>query len=121
VNAPVEVIEQRFLGHYDDGAGNQWTDEHAMSFCKDGSVNYPYLSDGMWFLTQFRRWGLLKEDVDYAGVAKSINQTKLYGEAASQLGLTVPGSPLRSSTLIDGKVWDGSNPAAYANSFTIKA
>jgi nitrate/nitrite transport system substrate-binding protein len=54
-------------------------------------------------------------------VAKSINQTKLYGEAASQLGLTVPGSPLRSSTLIDGKVWDGSNPAAYANSFTIKA
>ena len=121
VNAPVEVIEQRFLGHYDDGIGNKWTDEHPMSFCKGGSVNYPYLSDGMWFLTQFRRWGLLKEDVDYAGIAKSINQTKLYGEAASQLGLPVPGSPLRSSTLIDGKVWDGSNPAAYANSFTIKA
>ncbi|MNW12186.1 hypothetical protein D3C71_2098090 [compost metagenome] len=59
--------------------------------------------------------------MDYVSVAKSINQTKLYGEAASQLGLAVPSSPLRSSTLIDGKVWDGSNPATYANSFTIKA
>lgn len=121
VNAPVEVIEQRFLGNYDDGLGKKWTDQHAMAFCKDGSVNYPYLSDGMWFLTQFRRWGLLKEDVDYAAVAASINQTKLYTEAATQVGLAVPANALRSSTLIDGKVWDGSNPAAYASSFAIKA
>jgi nitrate/nitrite transport system substrate-binding protein len=35
--------------------------------------------------------------------------------------MSVPSSPLRSSTLIDGKVWDGSNPAAYAASFAIKA
>jgi nitrate/nitrite transport system substrate-binding protein len=28
---------------------------------------------------------------------------------------------MRSSTLMDGKVWDGSNPAAYAAGFAIKA
>jgi nitrate/nitrite transport system substrate-binding protein len=75
----------------------------------------------MWFLTQFKRWGLIKDDPDYAGLAAQVNQTKLYAEAAGALGIAVPSSPLRSSTLIDGKVWDGSNPAAYAASFAIKA
>ncbi|HLD67916.1 MAG TPA: ABC transporter substrate-binding protein [Pseudomonas sp.] len=121
VNAPVEVIEQRFLGNYDDGLGNSWQDKHAMAFCKDGTVNYPYHSDGMWFMTQFRRWGLIKEDPDYAAIAAKINQTSLYSEAASALHLPVPSSVMRSSTLLDGKVWDGSNPAAYVQSFAIKA
>jgi nitrate/nitrite transport system substrate-binding protein len=121
VNAPVQVIEPRFLAQYEDGLGNSWKDEHAMAFCKDGSVNFPYHSDGMWFLTQFKRWGLLKDAPDYAAVAAQINQTALYAEAAGALKLAVPSSPLRSSTLIDGVVWDGSNPAAYADSFAIKA
>jgi nitrate/nitrite transport system substrate-binding protein len=121
VNAPVQVIEPRFLAQYEDGLGNSWQDEHAMAFCKDGSVNFPYHSDGMWFLTQFKRWGLLKDAPDYAAVAAQINQTALYAEAAGALKLAVPSSPLRSSTLIDGVVWDGSNPAAYADSFAIKA
>ena len=92
-----------------------------MAFCREGQVNFPYHSDGMWFLTQFKRWGLLKDDPDYAAVAAQVNQTKLYSEAANALGLAVPSSPLRASTLIDGKVWDGSDPAAYARSFRLHA
>lgn len=92
-----------------------------MAFCKDGSVNFPYHSDGMWFLTQLKRWGLLKDHPDYAAVATQVNQTALYAEAAGALGLTVPSGSLRRSTLIDGVVWDGSDPTAYADSFAIKA
>ena len=121
VNAPLKVIEPRFLAQYEDGLGNSWQDEHAMAFCREGQANFPYHSDGMWFLTQFKRWGLLKEQPDYAGLAAQVNQTTLYGEAASQLGLTVPESVLRSSTLIDGQRWDGSDPAGYAQSFAIHA
>ena len=121
VNAPLKVIEPRFLAQYEDGLGNRWQDEHAMAFCREGQVNFPYHSDGMWFLTQFKRWGLLKEQPDYAGLAAQVNQTTLYGEAASQLGLAVPESVLRSSTLIDGQRWDGSDPAGYAQSFAIHA
>lgn len=121
VNAPVKVIEPRFLSHYEDGLGNSWKDDHAMAFCKDGAVNFPYHSDGMWFLTQFRRWGLLKEDPNYAAVAAGVNQVALFKEAASALNIPVPASSLRSSTLIDGKVWNGADPAAYAQSFAIKA
>lgn len=120
VNAPEEVILGRFLGQYDNGNGKKWKDEHAMRFLQDGA-SFPYYSDGMWFLTQHRRWGLLKTDVDYLGVAKQINQVDLYKQAATQLKVALPASPMRSSTLFDGKTWDGSDPKAYASSFAIKA
>ena len=58
---------------------------------------------------------------DYLGIARTVNQVELYREAATQVKVPLPASPLRSSKLIDGKVWDGSNPAAYAASFAIKA
>ena len=92
-----------------------------MRFFADGGVNFPYLSDGMWFMTQYRRWGLLADHPDYAGVARRINRTALYAEAASALGVALPSSPLRSSRLIDGVVWDGSKPAAYADAFALSA
>lgn len=121
VNAPEDVIAGRFIGDYDNGIGKKWKDPNFMKFFGDGRVNFPYLSDGMWFLTQHKRWGLLKSDPDYLGVATKINQVKLYSEAASQLGVSVPKDTLRSSKLMDGVVWDGKNPAAYAASFKIKA
>jgi len=121
VNAPEDVIGGRFVGDYDNGIGKKWKDPNYMKFYGDGAVNFPYLSDGMWFLTQHKRWGLLKSDPDYLGVATKVNQIKLYSEAASQIGVPVPKSPIRTSKLIDGVVWDGKNPAAYAASFKIKA
>ncbi|MDH0744802.1 ABC transporter substrate-binding protein [Pseudomonas sp. GD03842] len=121
VNAPVEDIEARLLGHYSDGLGHEWQDHHAVSFHRNGEVNMPYLSDGMWFMTQFRRWGLLREDPDYLAVARQVQQLDLYRQAASALSIEVPSSPLRSSQLIDGKVWDGRDPAGYARSFTLHA
>jgi len=121
VNAPEEVIAGRFVGDYDNGIGKKWKDPNFMKFFEDGRVNFPYLSDGMWFLTQHKRWGLLKSDPDYLDVATKVNQVKLYSEAASQLGISVPKDAMRSSKLMDGVVWDGKNPAAYAASFKIKA
>ncbi|WP_312478462.1 CmpA/NrtA family ABC transporter substrate-binding protein [Kosakonia cowanii] len=120
INTAVETIEGRMLGHYEDGLGKRWQDAHAMRFFNDGAVSYPWLSDGIWFLTQQKRWGLLKSDPDYLAVARQINRSELYKQAATAVGgISVPTSQMRSSTLIDGKVWDGSDPAAYANSFAI--
>ncbi|MCB4810251.1 ABC transporter substrate-binding protein [Methylovorus menthalis] len=121
VNAPEEVIEGRFLGHYDNGIGKKWEDPNYMKFFNDGKVTFPYLSDGMWFLTQHKRWGLLKADPDYLAIAKKVNRIDIYTEAAKSLGIAVPTDPMRSSKLIDGVVWDGKDPKAYANGFKIKA
>ncbi len=120
VNTDVEVIEGRILGRYEDGLGKSWQDPRPMRFFNDGAVNYPYLSDGMWFLTQHRRWGLLDADPDYAGVARAINRVDIYRQAAEAVGVAVPAAELRSATLVDGVVWDGSDPAAYAAGFAIR-
>ena len=121
IDAPLSAVEPRFLGHYQDGLGHAWLDANPLRFFANGEVNMPWLSDGMWFMTQFRRWGLLKEDPDYLAVASQIHQLDLYRQAAEALGIAVPTSALRSSTLLDGTVWDGSDPTAYAHSFAIHA
>lgn len=121
VNTTEEVIEGRFVGDYDNGIGKKWKDPNYMKFYNDGAVNFPYLSDGMWFLTQHKRWGLLKTDPDYLAIAKKVNRIDVYTAAASMVGVSLPKDVMRSSKLMDGVVWDGKNPAAYAASFKIKA
>nr|WP_229440528.1 CmpA/NrtA family ABC transporter substrate-binding protein [Massilia sp. BSC265] len=120
VNTSKDAIDQRIMGRYQNGLGKTWDDAHHMKFYNDGLVNFPFLSDGMWFMTQHRRWGLLKDDPDYLAVASSVNQVELYKEAATMTRTPIPKSPLRSSTLMDGALWDGRNPKAYAASFKIK-
>jgi nitrate/nitrite transport system substrate-binding protein len=120
VNTDVDVIEGRMLGHYDNGIGKKWEDPNAMKFYNDGIVNFPWLSDGMWFLTQHRRWGLLKEDPDYLAIAKKVNQVEAYKQAASAAKASVPRDLMRSSKLIDGVVWDGKDPIKYAGGFKVK-
>ena len=121
VNTTVDVIGQRIMGRYQNGLGKTWDDPNYMKFFNDGAVNFPYLSDGMWFLTQQKRWGLLKAEPDYLAVATQINQIDVYKDGAAMAKVSVPKSPLRSVKMIDGTTWDGKNPKAYADSFKIKA
>src|SRR5574343_160800 len=104
VNTGVEAINQRILGRYQNGLGKTWDDPNHMKFFNDGKVNFPYLSDGMWFLTQHKCWGLLKSHPDYLGIAKQVNKIEMYKQAASGLGISVR-----------------KDPAKYADSFAIKA
>ncbi len=121
LDAPLDCIEPRLLGEYADGLGHRWQDPHALRLHGNGEVNLPYLSDGMWFMTQFRRWGLLREDPDYLAVARQVQQLDLYRQAASAVGVMSPAGEMRSSQLIDGKIWDGSDPAGYARGFKLHA
>ncbi|ALM87004.1 CmpA/NrtA family ABC transporter substrate-binding protein [Bordetella sp. N] len=121
VNTEMSTIVDRMLGRYSDGLGKTWDDPNAMHFYQDGEVSFPFLSDGMWFLTQHKRWGLVKEHPDYLAAAKQVNRIDIYKQAATAAGASLPKSENRSSKLIDGVVWDGSNPAAYADGFKIKA
>lgn len=121
LDTDVSVIEGRLRGDYEDGLGRRWQDPHYLRYFDDGAVNHPWLSDGMWFLTQYRRWGMLRDAPDYLAVARQVNRLDLYREACVQVGITAPDAVLRRSVLIDGKVWDGSDPAGYAESFTIAA
>jgi nitrate/nitrite transport system substrate-binding protein len=120
VNTGKDVIVARMLGRYDNGIGRVWDDKDYMKFYNDGHVTFPYLSDGMWFMTQHRRWGLLKEDPDYLAVAKKVNRLDVYRDAAAMAKAPVPKDPMRTSKLIDGVVWDGRDPKKYAGAFKVK-
>ena len=120
VNTDKDVILARMLGRYDNGIGKSWDDPNYMKFYNDGYVTFPFLSDGMWFMTQHRRWGLLKEDVDYLSVANKVNRIDIYKDAAAATKTNLPQSPMRAARLIDGVVWDGKDPKKYAGSFKIK-
>jgi nitrate/nitrite transport system substrate-binding protein len=120
VNTSVDAINQRILGRYQNGLGKTWDDPNHMKFFDDGAATFPYLSDGMWFLTQHKRWGLLKDHPNYLAVAQQINQIDLYKGGATLAKANVPKDPMRSSKLIDGVVWDGKDPVKYADGFKVK-
>jgi nitrate/nitrite transport system substrate-binding protein len=120
VNTDKEVIVARMLGRYDNGVGRVWDDRDHMKFYNDGHVTFPYLSDGMWFMTQHRRWGLLKEDPDYLAVARKVNRLDIYREAAALAKAPVPKSEIRSAKLMDGVLWDAKDPKRYASAFKVR-
>ncbi|MDE1942218.1 MAG: ABC transporter substrate-binding protein [Betaproteobacteria bacterium] len=115
-----ELLSERLQGNYDDGLGRQWRDAHPLTFFGDGEVNFPYLSDGMWFMTQHKRWGLIGEHPDYLQVASNVQRIDLYREGAQAAGVALPVSSFRSSRLMDGSLWNGTNPRAYAEKFSIQ-
>lgn len=121
VNTPDPVIEGRMMGIYEDGLGRTWQDPDCLKFYDDGQVNFPFYSHGAWFLTQFRRWGLLKQDIDYLAVATQVNQIPLYTEVAKSMGVPVPDSTVKMETFFDGMVFDPAKSSDYAMGFKIHA
>jgi ABC-type nitrate/sulfonate/bicarbonate transport system substrate-binding protein len=89
-------------------------------FFENGTVNYPWPSDGVWFLTQYARWRMIGARDDYREIAAAINQTELYREAAKNVGVAIPAART-AQRFIDGRTWDGSDPGAYAQGFDIRA
>jgi len=120
VNTDAEVITARMLGRYDNGIGRVWDDQDSMKFYNDGHVTFPYLSDGMWFMSQHRRWGLLKEDPDYLAVAQKVNRIDIYRQAAAATKTPLPKDAFRTARLMDGVAWDGKDAKKYAGNFKIR-
>ncbi|MGF6274105.1 ABC-type nitrate/sulfonate/bicarbonate transport system substrate-binding protein [Massilia sp. UYP11] len=116
VNASRDTLQFCLAGrHTDEHRGHGgWRGHNGLRFHADGEANFPWLSDGMWFMTQHRRWGLLREAPAYQALAAQVSRIDLYREAAERTGTMLPASPMRSSTLLGGRVWDGSDPQAWA-------
>ncbi|WP_233872215.1 CmpA/NrtA family ABC transporter substrate-binding protein [Paraburkholderia adhaesiva] len=89
-------------------------------FFDDGAVNYPRPSEGVWFLTQFERWGMQARRDDYREIAQALNQTALYREATQSMQIDTP-AETPPQVLIDGRRWDGGDPHAYVDGFTIRS
>lgn len=95
-------------------------------------ATYPYYSDGIWFLTQMRRWGQILEPKPaswYESTIKEIYRPDIWMAAASELleeghleAADIPetdGFKPPTSDFIDGKIFDSKDPLGYINSFEI--
>ncbi|MDB6031925.1 MAG: nitrate/nitrite transporter substrate-binding protein, partial [Verrucomicrobiales bacterium] len=80
INCPKEIILGRLLGDYDFGDGRKKKDPNYMIY-QDRNCNYPQAKYAVWWLTQFRRWGMVSGAPDYAGVAKQVMRPDIYEEA----------------------------------------
>ena len=56
------VVEQVLTGTFADGLGNVKSVPNRIDFDP-----FPWQSFAVWILTQMKRWGQIKGDVDYAG------------------------------------------------------
>ncbi|MFD1702024.1 CmpA/NrtA family ABC transporter substrate-binding protein [Methylopila henanensis] len=114
LNQPVTVVEQVLTGTFADGLGGVKKDADRIAFDP-----FPWESFAVWILTQMKRWGQIKGDVDYQKVAKEVflatDATKLMAEA----GLTPPQSTTKTFSVM-GKTFDPSKPDEYVASFAIK-
>ncbi len=66
-----------------------------------------------------KRWGQIKGDVDYAGVAKQVFLATDTMKLMKEVGLTPPSSTSKSFSVM-GKTFDPAKPEDYIKSFKIK-
>ena len=87
LNQPVEVVEQVLTGQYPDGLGNTKDEPNRIDFHP-----FPWHSMGVWILSQMKRWGYIKGDVDYKGIAEQVFLAAECGEVMKAEGFTPPTS-----------------------------
>jgi nitrate/nitrite transport system substrate-binding protein len=118
INCPPEIILGRMLGKYDYGDGRTKQDPDYMIF-HDRNCNYPQPKYATWFLTQFRRWGMIESGLDYAALSQQVMRHDLYEEAMKEIGYEHGGLNNQPETLFDGVVFDPAKPEEYAKSFAV--
>ena len=79
-------------GQFIHGDGRKEQDPFYMIY-SDRNCNFPQPAFATWWLTQFRRWGMVKGAPDYAGVAKRVMRPDIYMEAMKEIGLTPKVAP----------------------------
>ncbi len=117
LNQPVEVVEQVLTGTFPDGLGNTKTVPDRIDFDP-----FPYQSMAVWILTQMKRWGYVKGDVDYRKVAEAVFLATGTRDAMKTLGYAAPPANSVKHAFVLGKtrVFDPDRPEDYLKSFAIR-
>jgi nitrate/nitrite transport system substrate-binding protein len=120
VNASAEVIDARLEGKYDLGStlGQHVYKDDAMIFFNNGLVNAPRRAHGAWFMTQYVRFGYLKELPDVKAISDKLILSDLYREVAREMGIPVPDDDNAPFTVtLDNARFDPADPAAYLKTY----
>jgi nitrate/nitrite transport system substrate-binding protein len=134
VGADYDVIANSMTGTFEYEKGDKREVPDFNVFFRYNAT-YPYYSDAIWYLTQMRRWGQISDDKSdqwYKDLAAKVYRPDIYTKAAQSLiaDKLIPanefpdfaketGFKTPQQHFIDDIVYDGSQPNAYLEKFSI--
>lgn len=114
LNQPEAVVAQVLTGKFADGLGNVVNEPNRVDFDP-----IPWQSMAVWMLTQMKRWGYIKGDVNYKQIAEKVFLLTDAKKTMKELGQKTPEGAYPKFTIM-GKQFDADKADAYVNSFAIK-
>ena len=115
LNQPEVVVRQVLTGRYVDGLEKK---VHSVPDRIDFDP-FPWHSMAVWILTQMKRWGYVKGDIDYKTIAEQVYVAADTAAVMKDLGYAPPAETYRNYTIM-GKTFDYRRPEQYVDSFAIK-
>jgi len=114
LNQPVTVVEQVLTGTFADGLGNVRNVPDRIDFDP-----FPWHSFAVWILTQMKRWGQIKGNVNYDAVAREVYLATDAARLMKEVGLTPPATTSKKFVVMK-REFDPARPEAYLAGFPIR-
>lgn len=114
LNQPETVLTQVLTGRFADGLGKVQSVPDRADFDP-----MPWQSMAVWILTQMKRWGYVKGEVNYKQLAEQVFLLTDAKKTMAALDMQPPAGAYPKFTIM-GKVFDPEKPEAYVSSFTIQ-
>jgi nitrate/nitrite transport system substrate-binding protein len=114
LNQPETVLQQVLSGKFADGLGNVRNVPDRTDFDP-----VPWQSMAVWMLTQMKRWGYVKGDVNYKQIAEQVFLLTDAKKQMKALDEKVPEGAYKKYKVM-GKEFDPAKPDEYVASFAIK-
>ncbi len=131
VGADENVLKNSMTGTFEYEKGDKRNEPDFNVFFKYNAT-YPFYSDGIWYMTQMRRWGQITEAQSaewYASKIKEVYKPEIWTKAAELLVKegnldqadipTTDGYKAPTNEFIDGITYDGKKPLEYLKSLKI--
>src|SRR5436189_1045897 len=114
LNQPETVIEQVLTGKFADGLGAVKNVPDRADFDP-----FPWQSMAVWILTQMKRWGYVKGEVNYKGIAEQVFLVTDAKKYMAQVDMKAPAASYAKFKVM-GKEFDPAQPEKYLADFSIK-
>jgi len=114
LNQPETVVEQVLTGRFADGLGNVRNVPDRAGFDP-----FPWHSMAVWILTQMKRWGYAKGDINYKAIAERVFLVTDARKYMAQLEMQAPASSYARFKVM-GRVFDPAQPEEYLAGFKIR-
>lgn len=113
LNQPEAVLQQVLTGKFADGLGNIRNVPDRANFDP-----VPWQSMAVWMLTQMKRWGYVKGDVNYKQIAEKVFMLTDAKKQMALAGFKPPEGAYKKFKVM-GKEFDPAKPDEYVKSFAI--